>query len=390
MNTATGCIYLDHAASAPLVSGVAQTMQRVLTECQANPASAHGPGRAAADEIDRAAQCLGDLINAPPASLVWTSGATESINLALKGVAEFAGGRPHIVSVATEHSATLDTLAWLEKQGIRVTRLAVDADGRVDIQALAAAIDDETVLVSVMHVNNETGVIQDIGAIGESCKERGVALHVDAAQSLGRLVIDVQAMNIALLSGSAHKIGGPKGVGVLYVRQRPAVGLVARIHGGGQQNARRSGTLATHQIAGFGAAAQHVVARRDSEQQRLASLRDRLWQRIDSLDGVWRNGAPAHVAAPFLNVSVAGVHGQALLTGLTEGTPALAVASGAACSAAKAQSSYVLRAMGRAAREAGASIRFSLGFTTEAGDIDAAADCFIAEVTRLRGLAPAA
>lgn len=386
-----GLFYLDHAATAPLAPGVAEVVARVLQEVEANPASPHRAGRAAAAEIAQAADALAALIRAEPAALVWTSGATESINLALKGVAEFAGAGAHLVSVVTEHQATLDVLAWLEKQGARVTRLAVDGDGRIDLEALAAAIVQDTVLVSIMHVNNETGVVQDVAAIGALCAERGIALHVDAAQSLGRLAIDVDAMNIALLSMSAHKIGGPKGVGALYVRRRPRAGLSAQVHGGGQQGGLRSGTLATHQIAGFGAAARHIQGHRDSEQTRLGELRDRLWSGIAGLDGLRRNGAAAHVAAPFLNVSVCGVHGDALLAGLTEGVPALAVSSGAACSAAKSQSSYVLRAMGRAPREAAASIRFSLGFSLgsamTAPMIDQVAARFVAEVRRLRAIA---
>ncbi|GAB3670125.1 cysteine desulfurase family protein [Salinisphaera aquimarina] len=389
MTTPTA-LYLDHAATAPLAPGVFEAMQHALVETEANPASSHAPGRVAAAQIDAAARSLAALIGAAPESIVWTSGATESINLALKGVAEFAGGAPHIVSVVTEHRATLDVLTWLEKHGARVTRLGVDGDGRLDLDALAAAIADDTALVSVMHVNNETGVIQDIAAIGALCAARGVALHVDAAQSLGRLAIDVEAMNIALLSMSAHKIGGPKGIGALYVRRRPRVGLAAQIQGGGQQGGYRSGTLATHQIAGFGAAAVHVSATREVEQTRLHDLRERLWARAARLEGVIRNGLPQTTAAAFLSVSVQAVHGDALLLGLTEGAPALAVSSGAACSAAKGQSSYVLRAMGRSPREAGASIRFSLGADTDAAVIDAAAERFVAEVTRLRALAAAA
>jgi cysteine desulfurase len=389
MNAACDVLYLDHAATAPLAPGVLEAIQRVLVEAPANPASLHGPGRAAAAEIDSAAEALADLIGARARDLVWTSGATESINLALKGAAGFAGGSdPHIVSVVSEHSATLDTLAWLEKHGTRVTRLGIDAGGRIDLDALAQAIEGGATLVSVMHVNNETGVLQDIAAIGELCRRHGVALHVDAAQSLGRLAIDVTAMNIALLSVSAHKIGGPKGIGALYVR--PRTGIAAQLHGGGQQHGLRSGTLATHQIAGFGAAAAHAARVREAEQTRLAALRDRLWANIGQSEGVARNGAPAAVAAPFLNVSVAGVHGEALLVGLTEGSPGLAVSSGAACSAAKGQSSYVLRAMGRSPREAGASIRFSLGADTDEAMIDTAGARFVAEVQRLRRLAPAA
>ena len=388
MNASGEAIYLDYAATAPQAPGVIEAMQHALLHADANPASPHGPGRVAAQCIETAADQLAALINARPKDLVWTSGATESINLALKGATVFAGAPAHIVSVVTEHSATLDTLAWLEKQGTRVTRLAVDADGRIDLDALAAALDDAATLVSIMHVNNETGVIQDIAAIGALCAERGVCLHVDAAQSLGRLEIDVAAMAIDLLSLSAHKIGGPKGVGALYVR--PRTGLAAQLHGGGHQRGLRSGTLATHQIAGFGAAAAHVAATRAQEQARLGELRDRLWAALAGIDNVVRNGAPADTAAPFLNVSVAAVHGDALLLGLTEGTPALAISSGAACSAAKGQSSYVLRAMGRASREAGASIRFSLGGATTPEQIDQAARRFIDEVTRLRAIAEAA
>ena len=388
MSAAPDVLYLDHAATAPLAPGVFEAMQRTLIDTPANPASLHAPGRAAAEEVDSSAAALADLVNARARDLIWTSGATESINLALKGAAEFAGGDAHIVSVVTEHSATLDTLDWLEKRGARITRLAVDDHGRLDLEALDRAIADGATLVSIMHVNNETGVIQDIAAIGDLCRVHDVTLHVDAAQSLGRLPIDMDAMNIALLSASAHKIGGPKGMGALFVR--PRTGIAAQLHGGGQQRGLRSGTLATHQIAGFGVAADHVAMTRDGEQARLGALRDRLWAQIESLEGVMRNGAPAHVAAPFLNVSVAGVHGEALLVGLTEGAPALAVSSGAACSAAKGQSSYVLRAMGRTPREAGASIRFSLGANTDDATIEQAGMRFVAEVERLRALAPAA
>lgn len=388
MSAARETIYLDHAATTPLAPGVLDAMQRVLVDFPANPDSSHSPGAAAADQIDSAAETLSRLINARARDVVWTSGATESINLALKGVAEFAGRDTHIVSVVSEHSATLATLAWLEKRGTRVTRLDIDAHGRIDPAVLEASLADGATLVSVMHVNNETGVIQDIAAIGAICKAHGVPLHVDAAQSLGRLPVDVEAMNIALLSVSAHKVGGPKGIGALVVR--PRTGLAAQLHGGGQQRGLRSGTLATHQIAGFGAAAAYVAANRDAEQARLGALRDQLWARLARLDGVVRNGAPAQVAAPFLNVSVADVHGEALRVGLAQGAPALAVSSGATCSAAKGQSSHVLRAMGRTARAAGASIRFSLGATTQVADIEQAGSRFAAEVERLRALATAA
>lgn len=383
MSGAPECIYLDDAASAPLAPGVFETMRHALLTQPANPASMHPPGRAAADIVDAAGEALAQLIGARGRDLVWTSGATESINLALKGAASFAGGG-HMISVVTEHRATLDTLAWLEKQGTTVTRLGVDAGGRIDLDALTDAIGTQTRLVSVMQVNNETGVIQDIDAIAAICQAQGVALHIDAAQSLGRLAIDVAATPIDLMSMSAHKIGGPQGIGALYVR--PRTGLAAQVHGGGQQRGLRSGTLATHQIAGFGAAARHVAGHRDEAQARYARLRDALWARLGAIEGVRRNGAPEHTAAPFLNVSVADLHGDALLLGLTQGTPALAVSSGAACSAAKGQSSYVLRAMGVSPREAGASIRLSLGRAVDAQAVERAGERFASEVARLRAL----
>lgn len=381
-------IYLDHAASTPASPAVIERMADVMAHSGANPASLHRAGRRAARVVDDAAGEMAGLIGAQPEEIVWTSGATEAINLALKGVAEFNTRRGHIVSVVTEHRATLDALAWLEKRGLRVTRLEVDSDGRIDLGALDAAIGDDTLCVSIMHVNNETGVVQDIADIGALCAARGVTLHVDAAQSLGKLAIDVSTIPAGLVSMSAHKLGGPPGVGALYVRRAPRVGLAAQIHGGGQQGNRRSGTLAAHQIAGFGAACAQGRATRDAEQARLAALTEQLWRRLSTLDGVLRNGHVGHRAPHILNVSVAGVHGAALLMGLTEGGPALAVSSGAACSAAKAESSYVLRAMGCAPRLAAASVRFSLGRTNTPDDVEAAASRTIAEITRLRALAP--
>ena len=379
-------IYLDHAATTPVPPSVIERMAAVLAQPTANPAATHRPGRQAAALIDQAATEVAGLIGANAGDIVWTSGATEAINLALKGVLEFQDGG-HVVSVVSEHRATLDTLSWLQRHGATVTRLDVDTQGHIDLAALATAMTDDTRCVSVMHVNNETGVLQDIAAIGALCAERGVTLHVDAAQSLGKQVIDVDAMQIDLLSMSAHKLGGPAGAGALYVRSRPRVGLAAQIHGGGQQHNRRSGTLAVHQIVGFGAACARAGQRMGDEQQRLRQLWQRLWQGLTTLDGVVRN-SPDNGAAHILNISVAGVHGAALLMGLTAGEPALAVSSGAACSAARAESSYVLRAMGREPALAAASVRFSLGADTTIADVDAAAQRTIAEVTRLRALAP--
>lgn len=391
MNDHSDRLYFDHAATTPLADGVAERMLEVLTQIEANPSSTHQAGQAAARVIDQAAETVADLIHAGADELVWTSGATEASNLALKGVAEFAGDDAHIVSCVTEHPATRDVLMRLSRQGVRVTWLEVDQAGRLDWAGLDQALAEQPSLVSLMQVNNETGVVHDIAEVGRRCQAAGVPLHIDAAQSLGRLPIDVVADGIALMSMSAHKIGGPKGAGALYVRRRPRVGLAAQMHGGGQQAGRRSGTLATHQIAGFARAAESAPARREAEQSWLAQLRDRLWTRIDTLPGVYRNGGnESPVAAPFLNVSVEGVHGAALLAGLYYGRPALAVSTGAACSAAQAQSSYVLRAMGRAPRLAAASIRFSLGLRIDAEQIDTAAARFVDEVTRLRALGSAA
>lgn len=379
-------IYLDHAATTPVRPQVVERMAAVMAQPAANPASTHRPGRQAAAWVEQAAAEVAALIGASARDIVWTSGATEAINLALKGVIEFQGGG-HVVSVVTEHRATLDTLTWLQRKGVAVTRLAVDVHGRIDLDALAAAVGDDTQCVSIMHANNETGVIQDIAAIGALCAERGVLLHVDAAQSLGKLAIDVEIMAIDLLSMSAHKLGGPPGAGALYVRSKPRVGLGAQMHGGGQQGNRRSGTLAVHQIVGFGAACALAQANRAPCMQRLRQLNDRLWQGLASIDAIVRN-SPADGVAHILNVSVPGVHGAALLMGLTEGAPALAVASGSACSAARAESSYVLRALGRDPALAAASVRFSLGVDTTVADVDAAAARSVAEVARLRALAP--
>ncbi|WP_158583516.1 cysteine desulfurase family protein [Salinisphaera sp. Q1T1-3] len=391
-------IYLDHAATTPLGAAGRAAMLAVFDDASANPSALHRPGERAAAHIATAEQALASAINAPAGSLVWTSGATEATNLAIRGVIEFAARgrdiaqRPlHIVSCETEHAATRDLLRHLSgRADVTVTWLGVDGDGMLAPGALDTALAAGADLVSLMHVNNETGAIHDIPAIAARCAEAGVPLHVDAAQSLGRLPIDVTATPIALMSMSAHKLGGPPGIGALYVRKRPRVGLAPQILGGGQQNGRRAGTLPTHQIAAFGAAVAATQAESAAGQASLGRLRDRLWAALSALDGVTRNGpTDTRVAAPFLNVSVEGVHGEALRTGLAHGSPAVAVSGGAACSAARGQSSYVLRAMGCAPRDAAASVRFSLGMDTDEAGVDAAAARFIAEVVRLRRLAAA-
>jgi len=383
-------IYLDNAATTPLDPAVREAMLAHLgtEDGFANPASEHAPGDAAAEAVEAAREQVAATVGAEPAEIVFTSGATEANNLAIKGVADFHrrdGG--HIVTARTEHKSVIDSVRHLESCGWRVTWLDVDAGGRLDLDALADALRQDTVLVSVMHVNNEIGVIQDIAAIGAICRERGVTFHVDAAQSLGKLPIDVEAVGADLVSLSAHKLHGPKGIGALYVRRRPRARLLPQIHGGGHERGMRSGTLPTHQIVGMGAACRIADERRTKEQARIAALRDRLWAEIVALPEVWRNGDPEHAVAGILNVSVSGVDGEALLAGLT-GDDGLAVSSGSACTSAGAESSYVLRALGRTTALAGASIRFSLGRFTNEADVDAAACRLIAEVERLRGLSP--
>lgn len=382
-------IYLDNAASAPLDPAVREAMLPYLAGV-ANPASGHGPGRRAGAAVETARERVAALIGAAPDEIVWTSGATEADNLAIAGAAAFAGGPGHIVTTAIEHKAVLDPVRRLARAGWRVTELGVDAGGRVDPAELAAALADDTVLVSVMHVNNETGTIQDLAAIGEHVRAHGAVFHVDAAQSLGKLPLSADAVGADLISLSAHKLHGPQGVGALYVRRRPRARLAPILHGGGHEQGLRPGTLPVHQVVGMGAACALAGERMAAERAAIARRRDRLWTRLAGLGGVRRHGDADHTVSGILNVGVAGVHGEALLAGLTLGEPALAVSSGAACSDARAGSSYVLRAMGLTPARAAASLRFSLGRFTTDDDIERAADRVIEEVTRLRDLAPSA
>jgi cysteine desulfurase len=315
---------------------------------------------------------------------VWTSGATESNNLALFGAARFARDRGrHIVSAKTEHKAVLDVLRQLEREGFQVTYLKPDTCGIVHPDQVREVLRSDTLLVSLMHVNNETGVIQDVGAVGRLCRERGVLLHVDAAQSAGKVAVDVEAMQIDLLSLTAHKLYGPKGVGALYVRRRPPVGLQPLIYGGGQENGIRSGTLATHQIVGMGAAFALAAAERAADVERIASLRDRLWHGLAALGDVELNGHPELRVANVLNVAFHGVEGESLQFACRE----LAVSAGSACSSGSDEASYVLRALGRSDQLAQSSLRFSLGRYTTAADIDRAVAIVSRELVRLRELA---
>ncbi len=379
-------IYLDYAATAPIDPRVREAMLACLDELPGNPSSMHGPGRAARARIEAARAEVAALIAAPADAIVFTSGATESDNLAVLGAARGNASRGrHLVSLRTEHRAVLDACAELEREGFRVTLLTPDHSGRLDPALLAGALGAGTTLVSVMLVNNETGVLQDIAALARVCRAGGALLHVDAAQAAGRVPIDVGALDVDLMSLSAHKIHGPPGVGALYVRREPRPTLTPLVFGGGQEGGLRSGTLALHQIVGMGAA--YALARREgvAESARLAALSARLWRGLEALPGVYLNGHPLERAPHILNVSFEGVDGEALLFELES----LALASGAACSAERGEPSYVLRALGRSDALAQASLRFSLGRPTTAEEVDEAAARVQRGLARLRALAPA-
>ena len=375
-------VYLDYAATTPVDPAVVDVMVRYLGPegTFANPASrSHLYGWLAEEAVENARRQVADLLNADPREIVWTSGATEANNLALKGVIEARGGG-HIVTSATEHKAVLDACKWLEQQGHAVTYLLPGADGRIAPESVQEALRDDTALVSVMHANNETGVINDIAAIGAICREHEVLFHTDAAQSAGKLSLDVQALPVDLVSVCAHKIYGPKGIGALYVRRAPSVKVAAQIHGGGHERGMRSGTLASHQIVGMGEAFALAGKQREVECQRIGALRDRLWMGISQLEGVSINGAESPRLPGHLNVAFADVDGEMLLTAMNQ----VAVSSGSACTSASLEPSYVLKAMGVDDALAHGSIRFSVGrFTTEA-DIDRVVENVTDVVKRLR------
>lgn len=382
----TPSIYLDYAATTPVDPRVAQCMIECLlpTGAHGNPSSAgHEFGRRARALVEKARAQVAASIGARPENIIWTSGATESDNLAILGAARFHADRGrHVVSSKTEHKAVLDALKQLEREGFEVTCLKPDSHGIVHPQQVQEAVRSDTQLVSLMHVNNETGVIQDVGAVGQFCRERGVLFHVDAAQSAGKLPLNAEALCVDLMSVTAHKAYGPKGIGALYVRRKPPVGLRPILHGGGQETGLRSGTLATHQIVGMGAAFEFAAAEREADVGRLQALRDRLWQGISAIGAVELNGHPQLRVTNLLNVSFHGVEGESLQFALRE----LAVSAGSACSSASEEASYVLRALGRSDQLAQSSLRFSLGrFTTDA-DIDVAIAAVRREVERLRQL----
>ncbi len=381
-------IYMDYSATTPVDPRVAAKMCACLTPdgLFGNPASrSHSYGWAAEAAVEQARAQVAALINADPKEIVWTSGATESDNLAIKGAARFYQKRGrHIVTVKTEHKAVLDTCRQLEREGFEVTYLDPEPDGLVDPRKLEAALREDTVLASVMHVNNEIGVIQDIATLGELCRDHKVLLHVDAAQSAGKVPIDMDALKVDLMSFSAHKVYGPKGMGALYVRRKPRVRLEAQMHGGGHERGLRSGTLATHQIVGMGEAFRIAGEEMASENERILGLRNRLWEGIRDLEECYVNGDLERRVAGNLNVSFNFVEGESLIMALKD----LAVSSGSACTSASLEPSYVLRAIGRPDELAHSSLRFTIGRFTTAEEVDWAVARVRDQVGRLRALSP--
>ncbi len=381
-------IYLDYSATTPVDPRVAERMMACLTPSGnfGNPASrSHVFGWRAEAAVTEAREQVAALIGADPREIVFTSGATESDNLAIKGAAHFYRQKGnHIITTRTEHKAVLDTCRQLEREGFEVTYLDPEPNGLIDLDKLAAAMRPETILISIMHVNNEIGVIQDIAAIGELARARGVLFHCDAAQSAGKVPIDLTTMKVDMMSLSAHKIYGPKGVGALYVRRKPRVRIEAQMHGGGHERGMRSGTLATHQIVGMGEAFRIAAEEMAAENERLLLLRQRLWDGFKNIEEVYLNGDLDQRVAGNLNVSFNFVEGESLIMALKD----IAVSSGSACTSASLEPSYVLRAIGRNDELAHSSLRFSIGRFTTAEEIDYAIDLVRASVERLRDLSP--
>lgn len=382
-----GPIYLDYAATTPVDPRVAERMRQFLTIKGAfgNPSSSHRYGRAASQAVADAREQVAALINAAPDEIIWTSGATEANNLALKGAAHYyrKKGR-HVITCKTEHRAVLDVCRQLQREGFEATYLDPEPTGLVDPDRLTAALRDDTTLVSLMHVNNETGVSQDIAALGERIHARGALFHVDAAQSAGKIAIDLARLPVDLLSLSAHKMYGPKGVGALYIRSKPKVRLEPQLHGGGQERGLRAGTLATHQIAGMGEACRLAREEMATEQARIGALRERLWQGLRALDETHLNGHPDRRVAGILNVSFSDVDSEAL----RQAMPGVAVSAGSACSSAETEPSHVLLALGVDKLRARGALRFSFGRFTTMQEIDAALVQLKAAVSRLRELSP--
>ena len=381
-------IYLDYSSTTPVDPRVAEKMKECLTNEGnfGNPASrSHKFGWVAEEAVDIARNQIADLVNADPREIVFTSGATESNNLAIKGAAHFYSKRgKHIITVKTEHKAVLDATRQLEREGFEVTYMKPQPNGLLDIEELKATMRDDTVLVSVMHVNNEIGVIQDIAQIGEICRERKIIFHVDAAQSTGKVAIDLKSLKVDLMSFSAHKTYGPKGIGALYVSRKPRVRIEAQIHGGGHERGMRSGTLATHQIVGMGEAFRIAKEEMASENERITMLRDRLYNGIKGMEEVYVNGDMEQRVPHNLNISFNYVEGESLIMALKD----MAVSSGSACTSASLEPSYVLRALGLNDELAHSSIRFSIGRFTTVEEIDYVVDVILNSIDKLREMSP--
>ena len=381
-------IYFDYAATTPVDKRVADIMMKYLTveSDYGNPASrSHSFGWAADDAIDTARGQVAALVNCDPREIVWTSGATESDNLAIKGVAHFYHKKgKHIITCKTEHKAVLDSCRQLEREGYEITYLDPEPNGLIDLNKLKGAMREDTILVSLMHVNNEIGVIQDIETIGELCRDNKTLFHVDAAQSAGKVAIDLEQLKVDLMSFSAHKIYGPKGIGALYVRRKPRVRLEAQMHGGGHERGMRSGTLATHQIAGMGEAFRIAKEDMASENARILALRNRLYNGFKDMEEVYVNGDLDHRIPGNLNISFNYVEGESLIMALKD----IAVSSGSACTSASLEPSYVLRALGRSDELAHSSLRFTIGRYTTEQEIDYTIELVKGAVEKLRALSP--
>ncbi len=379
-------IYLDYSATTPVDPRVAAKMIPFLTEDFGNPASrSHAYGWTAEHAVEEAREHVAALLNADPKEIIWTSGATEGNNLAIKGAANFYKGKGrHIITVKTEHKATLDTVRELERQGFEATYLQPEPDGLLDLDKFRAAIRPDTIVVSVMMVNNEIGVIQPIAEIGEICREKGIIFHCDAVQAAGKIDIDMQKLKVDLLTVTAHKVYGPKGIGALYVRRKPRVRIEAQIHGGGHERGLRSGTLPTHQIVGMGEAFRIAKAEMGAENERIRALRDKLYNGFRDMEEVYVNGDMAHRIPHNLNISFNFIEGESLIMAIKD----VAVSSGSACTSASLEPSYVLRALGRSDELAHSSIRFTIGrFTTEE-EIDYTIALLRAKIGKLRELSP--
>lgn len=382
-------IYLDYAATTPAAPEVIAAMQSCLgaDAVFANPSSVHLAGRRSAAVVDRARDQLAALLQTRPDRLIFTSGATESDNLAIRGAAMARAGQGrHLVTMKTEHKAVTDSFRHLEKEGFEVTWLLPGPDGLLALESLEAALRDDTQLVSIMHVNNETGVIQDIHSIGSLCRERGILFHTDAAQSVGKLGFDLDDLPVDLLSLTAHKFYGPQGVGALYMADHPGTAIFPILFGGGQERRIRPGTLPVHLICGIGAAAGLAMAERSKNHERVTALRERLMSALQDVAGILVNGDPDAAYPGILNVSVADVDGESLMLALEP----LCVASGSACNSANVEPSHVLKALGRSDSEAEAAVRFSFGRTTTEEEVDQAAALYRGAIDKLRGFAPAA